>query len=70
MVSAGINWHALLVPSVSLVELSRRGSVRYLLILGLMREFRREAGSRSIPDLLSSSCSWPTPRKTGGTPVS
>ncbi|HET9385158.1 MAG TPA: YetF domain-containing protein [Gemmatimonadales bacterium] len=52
MVIAGINWHELFVPSVSLGELFLRGTVMYLLILGLMRVFRREAGSLSIPDLL------------------
>lgn len=52
MIVAGINWHEMFVPSVSLVELFLRGSVMYLLILGLMRVFRREAGSLSIPDLL------------------
>lgn len=52
MVVAGINWHDMFVPSVSLVELWLRGSVMYLLILALMRVFRREAGNLSIPDLL------------------
>lgn len=52
MIVASINWHEMFVPSVSLVELLLRGSVMYLLILVLMRVFRREAGSLSIPDLL------------------
>jgi uncharacterized membrane protein YcaP (DUF421 family) len=40
------------VPSESLPELFLRGSIMYLFILMLMRLFRREAGSLSIPDLL------------------
>ncbi|MGH7520242.1 MAG: DUF421 domain-containing protein [Gemmatimonadales bacterium] len=49
---AGINWHNLFVPSASLAELLLRGSLMYLFIFGLMRVFRREAGTLSIPDLL------------------
>ena len=44
--------HNLFVPSVSLVELLVRGSLMYLFILFLMRIFRRDAGTLSIPDLL------------------
>jgi len=44
--------HDLFVPSVSLAELFLRGSLMYLFILFLMRVFRREAGTLSIPDLL------------------
>lgn len=44
--------HDLFVPSVSLIELFVRGSLMYLFILFLMRIFRREAGTLSIPDLL------------------
>jgi uncharacterized membrane protein YcaP (DUF421 family) len=40
------------VPTQSLAELFLRGTVMYLFILALMRVFRREAGSLSIPDLL------------------
>ncbi|HET8713032.1 MAG TPA: YetF domain-containing protein [Gemmatimonadales bacterium] len=39
-------------PSVSLAELMLRGTLMYLLIFVLMRIFRREAGTLSIPDLL------------------
>lgn len=39
-------------PSVSLFELVIRGTIMYFLILALMRVFRREAGTLSIPDLL------------------
>lgn len=52
MILAGINWHNLFVPSESLVELFLRGSLMYLFILALMRVFRREPGTLSIPDLL------------------
>jgi uncharacterized membrane protein YcaP (DUF421 family) len=52
MILAGINWHDLFVPSVSLAELVLRGSLMYLFILFLMRFFRRDAGTLSIPDLL------------------
>jgi uncharacterized membrane protein YcaP (DUF421 family) len=52
LIIAGINWHSMFVPSESLPELFIRGSLMYLLILGLLRVFRREAGSLSIPDLL------------------
>lgn len=49
---AGVDWHGLFAPTVSLVELVVRGSVMYLVILGMLRVFRREAGALSIPDLL------------------
>jgi uncharacterized membrane protein YcaP (DUF421 family) len=47
-----INWHGLLVPTVSLLELVLRGSAVYLGILVLMRVLRREAGALSTADLL------------------
>lgn len=47
-----IDWHALLVPTVSLLELVLRGSVVYLFILVALRFFRREAGALSTADLL------------------
>lgn len=52
MILAGINWHNMFVPSESLPELVLRGTIMYLFVLALMRVFRREAGSLSIPDLL------------------
>lgn len=52
MIAAAIDWHALFVPTESLLELFLRGSIMYLFILTLMRLFRREAGSISIADLL------------------
>lgn len=47
-----IDWHDLLVPTVSLLELVLRGSMIYLGILALLRVFRREAGELSTADLL------------------
>jgi uncharacterized membrane protein YcaP (DUF421 family) len=51
-VLSGINWHQLLVPTGSLLELVLRGSLMYLLILAGFRVFRRDAGSLSVSDLL------------------
>jgi len=47
-----VDWHALLVPTVSLLELVLRGSVMYLFVLAAMRFFRRESGTLSTADLL------------------
>ena len=47
-----IDWHAVLVPTVSLLELVLRGSLMYLGILAALRIFRREAGALSTADLL------------------
>ncbi|MEP6687418.1 MAG: YetF domain-containing protein, partial [Gemmatimonadales bacterium] len=47
-----IDWHDVLVPTVSLLELVLRGSVVYLGILIAMRVLRREAGELSTADLL------------------
>jgi len=47
-----IDWHQLLVPTGSLLELVVRGSLMYLLILAGFRIFRRDAGSLSVSDLL------------------
>jgi len=52
MFVAAIDWRSVFVPTESLPELFLRGSIMYLFILMLMRVFRREAGSLSIPDLL------------------
>lgn len=46
------DWHAMFVPSVSAGELILRGTIMYWFILVLMRVFRREAGTLSVPDLL------------------
>jgi hypothetical protein len=48
----GIDWHEMLVPTGSLVELILRASIMYLLILAGFRIFRRDAGSLSVSDLL------------------
>jgi uncharacterized membrane protein YcaP (DUF421 family) len=47
-----VDWHEMLVPSVSLLELVLRGSAVYLAILVLMRVLRRDAGELSTADLL------------------
>ena len=47
-----IDWHDLLVPTTSLLELVLRGSIVYLGILAAMRVLRREAGELSTADLL------------------
>ena len=47
-----IDWHAMFVPTVSLLEIVFRGSVVYLSILAVMRIFRREAGTMSTTDLI------------------
>ena len=48
----GIDWHGMLVPTGSVVELILRASIMYLLILAGFRIFRRDAGSLSVSDLL------------------
>jgi len=47
-----IDWHGMLSPSGSLIELVIRTSLMYLLILAGFRLFQREAGSLSVSDLL------------------
>ena len=47
-----IDWHGMLVPTGSLLELIVRASIMYLLILAGFRIFRRDAGSLSVSDLL------------------
>jgi uncharacterized membrane protein YcaP (DUF421 family) len=47
-----VDWHALLVPTVSLLELVLRGSAMYLFVFAAMRLFRRESGALSTADLL------------------
>ena len=48
----GLDWHGMLVPTGSVVELILRASIMYLLILAGFRIFRRDAGSLSVSDLL------------------
>jgi uncharacterized membrane protein YcaP (DUF421 family) len=52
MILNSIDWQKMFVPSASVVELFLRGTIMYFFILALMRLFRREAGTLSIPDLL------------------
>ena len=48
-----IDWHTLLVPQTSLLELVIRGSAMYLLLLAALRVLvRRHIGSLSLMDLL------------------
>ena len=47
-----IDWRAVFVPTVNLLELVLRGSIVYLLILVALRLFRREAGALSTADLI------------------
>jgi len=47
-----VDWHALFVPSESLVELMLRGSAMYLIVFAALRFFRRETGSLGTADLL------------------
>jgi len=49
---SSIDWHAMFVPTVSLLEIVVRGSVVYLSILAVLRLFRREAGTLSTTDLI------------------
>jgi uncharacterized membrane protein YcaP (DUF421 family) len=47
-----IDWQAVFVPQVSVLEVILRGSIMYLAIFLLLRIFRRQAGSFSIADLI------------------
>lgn len=47
-----IDWHGMFVPTVSLLEIVLRGSAVYLIILVLLRLFRREAGTLGTTDLI------------------
>ena len=47
-----IDWHAVFVPSVSLLEIIFRGTVFYLLLFSVLRVLRREAGGLGIADVL------------------
>jgi uncharacterized membrane protein YcaP (DUF421 family) len=52
MTLEAIDWHAMLVPTGSPIELVLRASLMYWLILAGFRIFRRDAGSLSVSDLL------------------
>jgi uncharacterized membrane protein YcaP (DUF421 family) len=47
-----VDWRALFIPTVSLPEIVLRGSVLYLILLALLRIFRRDAGAMGTADLL------------------
>ena len=47
-----VDWRALLVPSVSLLELVLRASAMYVIVFIAMRIFRRQAGALNTADLL------------------
>ena len=49
---ADVNWHDMLVPHVSLLEIFLRGTFIYFLLLVLFRIFKRQAGSIGLSDLL------------------
>ncbi|MDQ6482252.1 YetF domain-containing protein [Dyadobacter sp. LHD-138] len=47
-----VNWHDMIIPSQSLLEVCIRGTITYWIIYLCMRLFRRGAGQLSISDLL------------------
>lgn len=47
-----VDWKAVFVPTVSIVEIILRGSIIYLMIFILMRLRRRQAGGLGIADVL------------------
>ncbi len=47
-----IDWKAVFVPTVSLLEIVLRGTFVYLLLFFVLRVLRREAGALGISDLL------------------
>lgn len=47
-----IDWEAVFVPSVGLLEIFFRGTVIYLMIFILLRVMRRQAGSFAITNIL------------------
>src|SRR5262245_26071242 len=48
-----VDWRALLVPSVSLLELVLRASAMYVIVFLAMRVFRRQASALNTADLLA-----------------
>ena len=47
-----VDWHAMFIPSLSLLEMFLRGTLTYWVIYLCMRLFRRGTGQLSISDLL------------------
>lgn len=47
-----IDWHAVFVPTVPLLEIILRGTLVYLLLFAIMRLLRRESGGLGIADVL------------------
>ena len=47
-----MDWQQMFVPTESLLEIFIRGTIMYLVMFGLLRIFRRQAGSIGIADLL------------------
>jgi len=47
-----IDWNAVFVPTVSLLEIIIRGTLIYLLLFAVLRLLRREAGGLGIADVL------------------
>ncbi len=47
-----LDWKTIFVPTMSVVEIFLRGTVIYLLLFGILRVLRREAGAISVGDLL------------------
>ena len=47
-----IDWHAMIVPTLSLAEIFLRGTAVYFLLYFILRILRRQAGALGISDLL------------------
>jgi uncharacterized membrane protein YcaP (DUF421 family) len=48
----GVQWHDMFVPDTPLLEIFIRGSLVYLIILLLLRVFRRGSGALGVTDML------------------
>ena len=47
-----LDWSTIFVPTLPIAEIFLRGTVIYLLLFGILRVLRREAGAISVGDLL------------------
>lgn len=47
-----VDWRTLFIPTLPIAEIFLRGTVIYLLLFGILRILRREAGAISVGDLL------------------